>query len=91
MTFTPRTDKLGGILSEQKDVSGSMFIIMGMGLNIDVKKKNLDSLENKAENIQDLTEQIVIPELLLADILGSFEELYLYFSNTKTLAPYLKK
>ena len=58
--------KFGGILSEEKTAGESRFIILGMGLNIDVDKDYLKSRENKAVNIQDLTEEKIPPEILLA-------------------------
>jgi len=83
--------KFGGILSEEKEVSGQRFIIMGMGLNINVYRSFLEGLETKAVNIQDLTEQVVVPEKLLAGIMKRFEELYLYFSSTGDLDSIFKK
>ena len=83
--------KFGGILSEEKEVSGQRFIIMGMGLNIDIDREFLEDLDNKAINIQDLTEQAVIPERLLAGIMKRFEELYLCFSSTGDLGSIFKK
>lgn len=77
--------KFGGILSELKRTRSRQFIIMGMGLNIDIEKKFLKSLDNRAVNIQSLTKKMVEKEKLLAAILKRFEELYGYFSKTGDL------
>jgi BirA family biotin operon repressor/biotin-[acetyl-CoA-carboxylase] ligase len=83
--------KFGGILSELKQSGTHQFIIMGMGLNIDVQKKFFKGLDYKAVNIQDLTVKAVEREKLLADILKRFEGLYGYFSRTEDLGPIFKK
>jgi len=83
--------KVGGILSEETDISGQRFIVLGMGLNIDVDKNDLATLENKAANIQEFTKDTVNPQKLLAGIMDRFEEIYLYFSNTGDLRSIFKK
>jgi len=83
--------KFCGILSEEKTAEDSKFIILGMGLNIDIDKDYLDSLENKAINIQDLTAKKVLPEDLLANILKRFEDLYTYYEKTGDLDSIFKK
>jgi BirA family transcriptional regulator, biotin operon repressor / biotin---[acetyl-CoA-carboxylase] ligase len=74
--------KFGGILSEGKKAKGLMYIIMGMGLNIDIDRKYLDRLGNSAVNIQELTRKNIIPESLLAHTLKKFEDIYLYYDDT---------
>jgi BirA family transcriptional regulator, biotin operon repressor / biotin---[acetyl-CoA-carboxylase] ligase len=77
-----RNSKFGGILSEEKQFKDLRYIIMGMGLNIDIDRKYLDRLENSAVNIQELTWKKIIPESLLAHILKRFEDMYLYYDDT---------
>jgi BirA family biotin operon repressor/biotin-[acetyl-CoA-carboxylase] ligase len=83
--------KFGGILSEEKIAGESRFILLGMGLNIDVDKDYLEGLENKAANIQELTQKKVTPESLLADIVKRFEDLYTYYEKTGDLDSIFKK
>jgi biotin-(acetyl-CoA carboxylase) ligase len=83
--------KFAGILSEEKTAGDLKFIILGMGLNIAVDKDYLNSLENKAANIQDLTREKVIPESLLANIVKGFEDLYNYYEKTGDLYSIFKK
>jgi BirA family biotin operon repressor/biotin-[acetyl-CoA-carboxylase] ligase len=77
--------KFGGILSEEKRAGDLRYIIMGMGLNIDVDRRYLDKLENKTVNIRDLTNKKIIPENLLANIMGRFEDMYFHYANTGDL------
>jgi len=74
--------KFGGILSEGKQFKDLRYIIMGMGLNIDIDRKYLDRLENSAVNIQELTRKKIIQESLLAHILKKFEDMYLYYDDS---------
>jgi BirA family biotin operon repressor/biotin-[acetyl-CoA-carboxylase] ligase len=83
--------KFGGILSEEKLAGDSRFIILGMGLNIDIDKDYLESLENKATNIQDLTKENVLTETLLANIMKRFEDLYTYYEKTGDLDSIFKE
>jgi BirA family biotin operon repressor/biotin-[acetyl-CoA-carboxylase] ligase len=83
--------KFGGILSEEKLAGDSRFIILGMGLNIDVDKDYLESLGNKAANIQDLTKENVLTETLLANIMKRFEDLYTYYEKTGDLDSIFKE
>lgn len=74
--------KFGGILSEGKQAKDLRYIIMGMGLNIDIDRKYLDRLENSAANIQELTGEKILPESLLAHILKKFEYMYFHYNDT---------
>ena len=59
--------KFGGILSEGRTDGDSKFIVLGMGLNIDIDNDYFENLENKAVNIQELTREEVSPEVVGAN------------------------
>jgi len=83
--------KFGGILSESKKIGSSHIIILGMGLNIAIDKKNIDKIDTKVVNLQDTTKKVIKPEPLLALILKNFEELYIHFLQTGDLGSIFKR
>ena len=83
--------KFGGILSESKKIGPLQFMILGMGLNIAIEKKNLDQIDKKVLNLQDISKTVIEPELLLARILKNFEELHDYFSQSGDLGSIFKR
>ncbi len=83
--------KFGGILSESKKIGLFHMMILGMGLNIAIDKKNIDKIDKKAVNLQDISKTVIEPELLLARILKNFEEQYNHFSQTGDLDLIFKK
>jgi len=83
--------KFGGILSESKNAGTHKFIIMGMGLNIDVDEKSFRPLRGRAVNIQDLAGEKIDKERLLADILRRFEDLYTYYACSGDLDSIFKR
>jgi len=67
------------------------MIILGMGLNIAIDKKNIDKINKKVINLQDISKKVIEPELLMAHILKNFEEKYNHFSQTGDLDLIFKK
>ncbi len=74
--------KLGGILSELKNVGSLKAIILGVGIDINIDDKILDKLDNMATSIQKMLGREADRELIMAKILDDFERSYDYFTTT---------
>jgi BirA family transcriptional regulator, biotin operon repressor / biotin---[acetyl-CoA-carboxylase] ligase len=75
--------KLGGILTEVEKINNYTFIIIGLGININIYSENLKPFDNKSTSVKDIPVKNIGRELFLSRILHEFENNYNYYSLTK--------
>ncbi len=75
--------KLGGILAEVEKINNYTFIIIGLGINININSENLKPFDNKSTSVKDILGKNIERELILSRILHEFENNYNYYSLTK--------
>lgn len=74
--------KLGGVLCEHRIEEGLHRYVVGLGLNVNWSSSTApDDLRSQCVTLYDLNRQTTDRNLLLAEILNSFEELYLRLLN----------
>ncbi len=83
--------KLGGILTEVEKKSNNTYLIMGIGLNANLVKNDLDPYSEKSTSIKIILGKDIERETLLSDILFNFESDYEYYSRTKDFKTIFKK
>jgi len=74
--------KLAGILSETKKINSLLYLNIGIGINVNINSSVFANLNLKAISIIDLLGRKLKREILLAEILTSFEKNYNYFVET---------
>ncbi len=83
--------KLAGILTESENINGDLCLILGMGINVNNDLLDSGSSSGDMASIKNILGKRVGRELLLAAILGAFEEEYYYFYRTKDFNTIFKK
>ncbi|MBU4293307.1 MAG: biotin--[acetyl-CoA-carboxylase] ligase [Actinobacteria bacterium] len=74
--------KLAGILSETEKINSLLYLNIGIGINVNIDSSVFANLNLKAISIMDLLGRKLKREILLAEILLSFEKNYNYFAET---------
>lgn len=74
--------KLAGILSETEKINSLLYLNVGIGINVNIDSSVFANLNLKAISIMDLLGRKLKREILLAEILLSFEKNYNYFAET---------
>lgn len=74
--------KLAGILSETEKINSLLYLNVGIGINVNIDSSVFPNLNLKAISIMDLLGKKLKREILLAEILLSFEKNYNYFAET---------
>jgi len=74
--------KLAGILSETEKINNLIYLNVGIGINVNIDLSLFANLDLKAISIMDLLGRKLKREILLAEILLSFEKNYNYFVET---------
>jgi len=74
--------KLAGILSETEKIDNSIYLNVGIGINVNIDSSFFANLKLKATSIMDLLGRKLKREILLAEILLNFEKNYTYFAET---------
>jgi len=74
--------KLAGILSETEKINSLLYLNVGIGINVNIDSNAFANLNLKAISIMDLLGKKLKREILLAEILLSFEKNYNYFAET---------
>jgi BirA family biotin operon repressor/biotin-[acetyl-CoA-carboxylase] ligase len=74
--------KLAGILSETEKINSLLYLNVGIGINVNIDSTVFPNLNLKAISIMDLLGRKLKREILLAEILLSFEKNYNYFAET---------
>ena len=74
--------KLAGILSETEKINSLLYLNVGIGINVNIDSSVFANLNLKAISIMDLLGRKLKREVLLAEILLSFEKNYNYFAET---------
>jgi len=75
--------KLAGILSETEKINDLLYLNVGIGINVNIDSSVFPNLSLKAISIMDLLGRKLKREILLAEILLSFENNYNYFTETQ--------
>lgn len=75
--------KLAGILSETEKINSLLYLNVGIGINVNIDSSVFPNLNLKAISIMDLLGRKLKREILLAEILLSFEINYNYFAETQ--------
>src|SRR4030042_3406671 len=86
-----RQSKLGGILTEVEKVDGSVFLIIGIGINSNLDVADIAPLIKESTSIKIISEKDIEREQLLSKILLDFERNYGYYSQTKDFKTIFKK
>ena len=74
--------KLAGFLSETEKINSLLYLNVGIGINVNIDSSVFPNLNLKAISIMDLLGRKLKREILLAEILLSFEKNYNYFAET---------
>ena len=74
--------KLAGILSESEKINSLLYLNIGIGINVNIGSSFFSNLNLKAISIMALLGRKLKREILLAEILLSFEKNYNYFAET---------
>ena len=86
-----RQSKLGGILTEAEKVNGSVFLIIGIGINANLDVVDIAPLIKESTSIKIISGKDIEREQLLSKILLDFERNYGYYSQTKDFKTIFKK
>jgi BirA family biotin operon repressor/biotin-[acetyl-CoA-carboxylase] ligase len=86
-----RQSKLGGILTEVEKANGSIFLIIGIGINANLDVVDIAPLIKESTSIKIISGKDIERELLLSKILLDFEKNYGYYSRTKDFKTIFKK
>ena len=86
-----RQSKLGGILTEVEKVNGSVFLIIGIGINANLDVVDIAPLIKESTSIKIISGKDIEREQLLSKILLDFEKNYSYYSQTKDFKTIFKK
>ena len=86
-----RQSKLGGILTEVEKVNGSVFLIIGIGINANLDVVDIAPLIKESTSIKIISGKDIEREQLLSKILLDFEKNYSYYSRTKDFKTIFKK
>jgi len=86
-----RQSKLGGILTEVEKVDGSVFLIIGIGINANLDAVDIAPLIKESTSIKIIFGKDIEREQLLSKILLIFEKNYGYYSRTKDFKTIFKK
>ncbi len=78
-----RKSKLGGILTEVEKVDGSIFLIIGIGINVNLAAADIAPVVKESTSIKIILGKDIEREQLLSKILLDFEKNYGYYSRTK--------
>jgi len=86
-----RKSKLGGILTEVEKVDGSVFLIIGIGINTNLAAVDIAPVIKESTSIKIIIGKDIEREYLLSKILLDFEKNYGYYSKTKDFKTIFKK
>ncbi|MEA2015921.1 MAG: biotin--[acetyl-CoA-carboxylase] ligase [Actinomycetota bacterium] len=77
------SSKLGGILTEAERIKSSIFLIVGMGINVNNSIKPISSLGTNPTSTRIILGKEIERENLLSNILYEFENQYDYYLKTE--------
>ncbi|MFA5014188.1 MAG: biotin--[acetyl-CoA-carboxylase] ligase [Actinomycetota bacterium] len=83
--------KLGGILAEVEKVDDSVFLIIGIGINVNLNATDIAPVVKESTSIKLILGNDIEREHLLSKILLDFEKNYGYYSRTKDFKTIFKK
>jgi len=83
--------KLSGILAESEKVSDKIYLIIGMGININNDFSNYKNENLNAVSLKEITGRQINRNLLIAKILNEFEARYIYYTKTLDFRSIFKK
>ncbi|MDY0028273.1 MAG: biotin--[acetyl-CoA-carboxylase] ligase [Candidatus Humimicrobiaceae bacterium] len=83
--------KLGGILTEVEEINKDIFLIIGIGINVNISIDDLSPYNNESTSIRAILDRDVERENLLSEILLEFEKNYNYYCRTEDFKSIFKK
>ncbi|MDD5621856.1 MAG: biotin--[acetyl-CoA-carboxylase] ligase [Actinomycetota bacterium] len=83
--------KLGGILAEVEKVDDNVFLIIGIGINVNLDTTDIAPVVKESTSIKIIIGKDIKRENLLSKILLDFEKNYRYYSKTKDFKTIFKK
>jgi BirA family biotin operon repressor/biotin-[acetyl-CoA-carboxylase] ligase len=86
-----RQSKLGGILIEVEKVNGRTFLIIGIGINVNLDVVDIAPLIKESTSLKIISGKNIEREQLLSKILLDFEKNYGYYSRTKDFKTIFRK
>ncbi len=83
--------KLGGILTEVEKINSDIYLIIGIGINVNLDTEDLAPFGKKSVSIKTILGKDIEREYFLSKILLDFEKDYKYYSRTKDFKTLFKK
>jgi BirA family biotin operon repressor/biotin-[acetyl-CoA-carboxylase] ligase len=83
--------KLGGILTEVEEINKEVFLIIGIGINVNISVDVLSPFSDKPTSLRAILGKDVEREQLLSEILLEFEKNYNYYCRTEDFKTIFKK
>jgi BirA family transcriptional regulator, biotin operon repressor / biotin---[acetyl-CoA-carboxylase] ligase len=83
--------KLGGILTEVEKIKEKVFLIIGIGINVNNDIKSISLKDTDATSTMIILGKEIERENLLSEILLEFENNYRYYSDTEDFDTIFKK
>jgi BirA family transcriptional regulator, biotin operon repressor / biotin---[acetyl-CoA-carboxylase] ligase len=83
--------KLGGILTEAEKIDSKIYLIIGLGINVNVATENLTPFQRESTTIRAILGKDIDREYILAEILLELEKNYDYYSRTEDFKTIFKK
>lgn len=83
--------KLGGILAECEKIEKDLFLNLGIGLNVNLDINQLEEYKDIATSTKIITGKNIKREELLAKLLYTFEQDYVFYLRTNDLASIFSK
>ncbi len=83
--------KLSGILAESEKVNDKIYLIIGIGINVNNDFSNYKNENLNAVSLKEITDKQINRNLLIAEILNEFEAQYIYYTKTLDFSSIFKK
>lgn len=83
--------KLGGILIEAEKINGEIYLMIGIGINVNVAMEALGPFQRESTSIRAILGKDIDREHILAEILLEFEKNYNHYSRTEDFKTIFKK
>ena len=83
--------KLSGILAESEKVSDVIYLIIGIGINVNNDFSNYKNENLSAVSLKEITGRQINRNLLIARILNEFEVQYIYYTKKLDFSSIFKK
>ena len=83
--------KLSGILAESEKINDKIYLIIGIGINVNNDFSNYKSENLNAVSLKEITGKQINRNLLIAELLNEFDAQYFYYTKTLDFSGIFKK